>query len=133
MSLTSDPKFKNYMHIWEIKVNEKGTKVSGRASTGRKATNFDKHPNGDYVNSSWLIDFSNATEAKKLKTGDNIIVTKFSITSGECYAEGKYSPTKVTIWEWEYNDSARSSKSSDKKVEKKKEVVSEVDDDDEPF
>lgn len=115
-------KFSNYLYIKEIKVNEKGTMVTGKATTSRKKTDYDKFDYKGYVSSSWLIKFSgkDSTErAKSLKTGDKIIVPQdgFSIKSGEKYAEGKYSPTTVEIWEWSMNGGGSNSSQENEMAE----------------
>lgn len=123
-------KYDNYLYIKEIKVNSAGTLVTGRASTSRKKTEYDKMDYNGYVQSSWFIKFAGkeSTEnAKKLKVGDKIIVPAdgFTITTGEEYAEKKYSVTLVQIWNWRYNDGGKK-----KNVEEKEETPPE---DDIPF
>lgn len=125
-------KFLNYLYIKEIEVNEAGTFVKGRATTSRKATEYDKKDYQGYVQSSWFIRFAGkeaTANAKKLKKGDKIIVPPngFSITTGEEYADKKYSPTVVQIWEWSYNDGGK------KKTSSENEQVSEVEEDQIPF
>jgi len=114
-------KFLNYLYIKEIKVNEKGTMVTGKATTSRKKTEYDKFDYKGYVSSSWLIKFSgkeSSASAKNLKAGDKIIVPQdgFSITSGEKYDDGKYSPTRVDIWSWSMNGGGASSQEDDNAV-----------------
>ncbi len=107
-------KFLNYLYIKEITVNEAGTFVKGRATTSRKKTDYDKFDYKGYVNSSWFIQFSGKdciAKAKNLKKDDRIIVPKdgFSITTGEKYAENKYSPTVVKIWDFSMNGGGNTS------------------------
>lgn len=111
-------KFLNYLYITNIEVNDAGTFVKGRATTSRKATEYDKKDYKGYVQSSWFIKFAGketVANAMKLKKGDKIIVPNngFSITTGEEYADKKYSPTVVQIWEWSYNDGGKKKDSSE--------------------
>lgn len=115
-------KFLNYLYVTNIEVNDAGTFVKGRATTSRKATEYDKKDYKGYVQSSWFIKFAGketVANAKKLKKGDKIIVPPngFSITTGEEYADKKYSPTVVQIWEWSYNDGGKKKDSSENEPE----------------
>ena len=115
-------KFLNYLYVTNIEVNDAGTFVKGRATTSRKATEYDKKDYKGYVQSSWFIKFAGketVANAKKLKKGDKIIVPPngFSITTGEEYADKKYSPTVVQIWEWSYNDGRKKKASKENEPE----------------
>lgn len=114
----------------DAKENATGKVVSVRASTSRKATNYDKFEYKGYVESSWWLEFKGekaVSGASKLKKGDVILLNEFILTSGEKYAEedgkGKYSPTKIQVMKWSFKDAG--SKRADAKTGSK----STVDDD----
>jgi len=103
---------KSYMYIKEVKVNDAGTLLTGRATTSRKKTDYDKMDYKGYVTSNWnikIIGKDAVKEASKLKKGDKIIVTKFTLTNSELYDEGKFSYPSLQILKWVYNDGAKSS------------------------
>lgn len=123
-------KFLNYAYVNKVEVNAGGY-VKARISTSRKGTDFDKFKNEKgYVTSSWFADFSKeaSADAKGLKIGDKIIIPPdgFSITCGEKYAEDKYSPARLTIWKWSYNDGGQKKSGS----ESSKPAVAEEDEED---
>jgi hypothetical protein len=116
------------MYIKEVKINDAGTLLTGRATTSRKKTDFDKLDYKGYVTSNWNIKVLGKEAVKeclKWKKGDKIIVTKFTITNSEMYAEGKFSHPSIQILKWEYNDGAKQASSTNEQEP--------PDDDDVPF
>ncbi len=102
---------KVYMYIKDVKVNTSDTLITGRGSTSRKKTDYDKLDYKGYVASYWnfkIIGKDAVKEAKRLKKGDSIIVTKFTMTNSEMYEEGKFSHPSMQINAWKYNDKTKS-------------------------
>jgi hypothetical protein len=107
-------KYENRMYIGtDAKVNDAGTLVSFRASTSRKATDYDKLPKNGYVYSSWnvrILGKEACKDAKRIKKGDKIVVPPdaFSITNGEVYEEGKFSYPQVQVFSFSFYDGKKS-------------------------
>jgi hypothetical protein len=102
---------KVYMYVKDVKINDAESLLTGRATTSRKKTDFDKLDYKGYVTSNWnikIIGKEAVKEAKKLKKGDSIIVTKFNLTNGEMYEEGKFSHPSLQILAWKYKDGKES-------------------------
>ena len=107
---------KVYMYVKDVKVNDGESLLTGRATTSRKKTDYDKIDYKGYVTSNWnikVVGKDAVKEAKKLKKGDKIIVTKFLMTNSEMYEEGRFSHPSMQIMGWKYNDGAKSSGSNE--------------------
>lgn len=107
-------KYDNRMYIGtDAKVNGSETMVSFRASTSRKATEYDKLPKNGYVYSSWnvrILGKDACKDAKRIKKGDKITVPHdgFSITNGEIYEENKFSYPQVQVFSFSFYDGKKS-------------------------
>ena len=126
-------KYDNRMYVSsDAKVNDAGTLVSFRASTSRKATDYDKLPKNGYVYSIWnvrVLGKDACKDAKKIKKGDKITVPHdaFSITNGEIYEENKFSNPQVQVFSFSFYD-GKTTKSNEQE-----EPESEDGDDSIPF
>ncbi len=107
-------KYENRLYVnTDVKVNEAGTMVSFRASTSRKATEYDKMAKNGYVYSSWnvrMLGKAVCKDAKKIKKGDKIVVPadSFSITNGEIYDENKFSYPQLQVFAFSFYDGKKS-------------------------
>lgn len=107
-------KYDNRLYIGsDAKVNDAGTMVSFKASTSRKATEYDKMAKNGYVYSNWnvrILGKDACKDAKRIKKGDKITVPHdaFALTNGELYDEGKFSYPQLQVFSFSFYDGKKS-------------------------